>query len=77
MILLQFCLITQLQILHLSINSFKTVGMIEIAKALQNVSGLTALNISNNNVSERAAGILLQFYLKIQNYKSCTLQITA
>ena len=45
----------ELQILHLSINSFKTVGMIKIAKALQNVSGLIALNISNNNVNERAA----------------------
>ena len=38
-----------------SSNSFKTAGMIKIAKALKNVSNLTELSISDNSIDERAA----------------------
>ena len=46
---------TQLQVVNLNSNSFKTVGMIKIAKALQNISTLTQFCIYNNNVGEEAA----------------------
>ena len=46
---------TQLQVVDLDDNSFKTVGMIKIVKALQNISTLTEFCIYNNNVGEEAA----------------------
>ena len=46
---------TRLQRLHLSNSKFKTIGMIKIAKVLQNISTLTVLNISKNSIGEEAA----------------------
>ena len=46
---------TNLQRSLLNDNKFNAVGMIEIVKALQNVSTLIAFNINNNNVGEEAA----------------------
>ena len=45
----------KLQRLDFGYNSFKSAGMIKIAKALQNISTLTIFGINNNNVDEKAA----------------------
>ena len=41
--------------LYLNNNSFKTAGMIKIAKALKNTSNLTVFNISHNSIGKGAA----------------------
>ena len=46
---------TCLHELYLDNNSFKTVGMIKIAKVLQNILTLTVLSIDNNNVTKAVA----------------------
>ena len=46
---------TQLEIVRLYNNNFKTIGIIKIAEALQNVSTLTVFDISNNSIGEEAA----------------------
>ena len=46
---------TKLQKLYLHDNNFKTVGMMKIVKALQNISTLIRFSIANNNVGEEAA----------------------
>ena len=46
---------TKLQKLNFRENSFKTLGIMKIAKSLQNISTLTVLNISKNNIGEEAA----------------------
>ena len=63
----------KLQKLYLGTNSFKTLGMIKIAKALQNVSTLVAFNISNNNVGEEQQMTLLLCYLIALNFRSYAL----
>ena len=63
---------TNLQRLLLNDNKFNAVGMIEIVKALQNVSTLIAFNISNNNVGEEAAdniGTVLCSNTKLQELR--------
>ena len=45
----------KLQKLDLQNNNFKTLGMMKIAKALQNISSLTWLSINHNGVGEEAA----------------------
>ena len=47
---------TNLNQLHLHNNKFKAVGIIKIAKALQNISTLTIFSIGDNNINEEAAG---------------------
>ena len=47
---------TKLQELDLHDNNLKTVGIIKIAEALQNISTLMVLNINDNDVNEGAAG---------------------
>jgi len=44
-----------LQVLNLGDNDLKSVGIIKIMKALQNVSSLTELLINNNSITEEAA----------------------
>ena len=44
-----------LQQLYLEGNNFKTVGIIEIARSLQNTSTLTVFSIRNNSIGEEAA----------------------
>ena len=46
---------SKLKEVYLYNNNFKTVGMIKIAKALQDISTLTAFSIGDNNVGEEAA----------------------
>ena len=45
----------KLQKLYLDNNNFRTVGMIKIGTALQNVFKLTVFSISKNDVGEAAA----------------------
>ena len=45
----------KVKILDLGDNDLQTVGIIQIAKALHNVSSLTELYINNNNITEEAA----------------------
>ena len=45
----------RLKEVYLHNNNFKTAGIIKIAKALQNISGLTAFSIGDNCVGEEAA----------------------
>ena len=52
---------SKLQQFYFSNNSFNTVGMIKIAKALLNVSTLTTLGMNNNNVGEEAADDITQY----------------
>ena len=61
-------------------NSFKTLSMIRIAKALQNISTLTVFSIGNNNVGEETAddiamvlshnAKLKELYLNSNNFKT-------
>ena len=46
---------TKLQQLHLHNNNFRTVGIIKIVKALQNIATLTVLSIGDNDIGEEAA----------------------
>ena len=46
---------TKLQKLNFCKNTFKTPGMIRIARSLQNISTLTVLNISKNGIGDEAA----------------------
>ena len=52
---------TELQVLHLLKNRFKTSGMIKIAKALRNISTLTVFDIESNNVHDKAANDIARF----------------
>ena len=71
---------TNLNQLHLHNNNFKTVGIIKIAKALQNISTLTIFSIGDNNINEEAAddiGSVLchnlqlkELYLHNNNFKT-------
>ena len=67
---------TNLQELYLESNRFKAPGMSELAKALQCISTLTVLSISNNSVGEDAADDIAQVYFITLNYKSYTSIIT-
>ena len=46
---------TKLQQLYLGGNNFEKVGIIKIAKGLQNVADLVILNLNNNYIGEEAA----------------------
>ena len=71
---------TNLNQLHLHNNNFKTMGIIKIAKALQNISTLTIFSIGDNNINEEAAGDigsvlshnlqLKELYLHNNNFKT-------
>ena len=71
---------TKLNRLYLHNNNFETVGMIKIAKALQNASNLTVFNIGSNGVGEEAANAvstvlsqntkLQKLYLYDNNFKT-------
>ena len=71
---------TKLNQLHLHNNNFKTVGVIKIVKALQNISTLTIFSIGNNNIDEEAANDiasvlsynrkLKELYLHNNNFKT-------
>ena len=59
-----------LQQLNLSNNGLKTVGMIKIAKALQNISTLRIFIISNNNVGLEAADDIATVISQNKSYRS-------
>ena len=63
---------TKLQKLCLDNNHFKTAGMIEIVKTLQNISTLTLFGINSNYVSDIAVDDIAWCYLKILIFKSYT-----
>ena len=46
---------TQLQEFNISDNDLQTIGTIKITKALQGISSLIKLYISNNNIADKAA----------------------
>ena len=47
--------ISRLKELYLYNDNFKTIGMIKIAKGLQDISTLTAFSVGDNNIGEEAA----------------------